>query len=285
MINTRQCKDCSHAFPLTSNHCPHCGRPSLFPNVDYAEIDAERHALQQRYEASKEQSTNRGCEATLQAFEDAAEASQAVIARSFAKTLELASGDRSVVSTYYRELRSGSRLPDGNRWDHLRTVADDNLFGDYKHNIRFAALSLDGKGLDHYGDCSWILRDDMVAHRASVFEANSAVWVQEHVAQTASLTEPLPAGYRAPWSERSKLCVAKLGDRIEASTQAAEFAGVLLCPADDSADDDFVEVHIGGPMTIRTLERIVAHRGLSKALCNVLRDAAAPFGIVVEGAS
>ena len=54
----------------------------------------------------------------------------------------------------------------------MRVFADDALFPGYKEQIRFAALSLDGKGLSSYGECTLILRDHMIAHRASVLEGN-----------------------------------------------------------------------------------------------------------------
>jgi hypothetical protein len=143
-------------------------------------------------------------------------------------------------------------------------VTDEALFPNYKEEIRFAALSLNGMGLSNYGDCFVVLRTEMIAHRASVFEENSVLFMKHHDIKVSKAHE-LPPGYRATWGERAKLCVAKLADRIDAATPRGAYSRILLRPGSASEGDDFVEVHVWGPMTIRTVERVIFNKPTSRA--------------------
>ena len=70
------------------------------------------------------------------------------------------------------------KIPSSDSWNRLRAIADTILFGEQnKRRIRFAALSLDGVGLENYGDCSMTLKDSIIAHRATVFDENSVIFI------------------------------------------------------------------------------------------------------------
>ena len=213
-------------------------------------MQAERAALEARYQATLREAEGRGAGKVVEDFETAARSSKAVIARPFRELDRLSSSDKEIVSTFYQLIRGEVRVPHGNKWDSLRGLADEALFPGARESIRFAALSLDGLGLPHYGDCSFVLQESMIAHRASVYEENSAISMKKHA------YEP-PPGHRATWEERGKLCVAKLGREVESTTTPAEFPGLLLQAGAIPEEDRFVEVHIWGPMTIRTMERAV----------------------------
>ncbi len=278
-----KCEFCPYTFPDSLSSCPHCARPALFPNVSRAERANEREALSNRYQAAVQGAEKRGCEATVQAFEAEAARSESVIARSYAETLRLATADHNLYSTYYQQLESDLRVPEGSKWDLLRPLTDETLFGNYKKHVRFGALSLDGLGLMNYGECSWVLRDDMIAHRASVFEENSVKFLERHWARLGK-TRDLPAGHRATWKERSKLCVAKLANQIDGATTATDFPGMLLKSGPVAEDDDFVEVHIGGSMTVRTFKRVIIHsRARRNAIGKELRRKLELMSVAVEG--
>lgn len=182
MPRTTRCPSCQNAFAMSLEHCPHCGRPSRFPNVAMADEPDERRALQQRYDQALRDASARGVEGIVRGFEAAS-----------------------------------------------------------------AALSLDGNVLKSYGDCSWVLREDMIAHRASLFEENSVLFMEHHDVAIAE-AHKLPRGHRAVWAERSKLCVAKLAAKIGHETTDAEFPKLLLRDGRTPEGDEFVEVHVGGPM-------------------------------------
>ena len=213
-------------------------------------MPVERAALEARYQAALREAESRGARRVLEDFETVARGSRAVISRPFRELDRLSSSDKEVVSTFYQLIRGEVRLPHGNKWDSLRGLADEALFPGSREAIRFAALSLDGRGLPHYGDCTFVLQESMIAHRASVYEENSAVSMKKHA------YEP-PPGCRATWDDRCKLCVAKLGREVEATTTPAELPGLLLQPGATPDEDRFVEVHIWGPMTVRTMAQAV----------------------------
>ncbi len=94
----------------------------------------------------------------------------------------------------------------------------------------------------------------------------------------------LPAGYRATWEERSKLCVAKLGDKIDSHTSASDFPKLLLRQGPTPEEDEFVEVHVGGPVTVRTLDRVIMKPGTRRSTTGkALRAKLEKFGVKVEG--
>jgi hypothetical protein len=273
------CSYCGHPVPLDWSLCPHCARPSLYPNVRAAEQETEREALAERHRLALEDAERRGCGDGVRAFEAAAGSSHAVLSRSLGEVERLASSDRQLYATY-QLLESEVKLPDGNAWDPLRRLADEALFPNYKEKIRFAALSLDGAGLPHYGECSLVLQEEMIAHRASLLEDNSAL-LMKRVAYN------LPAGRRATWTERALLCVAKLADRLRPETTVEEFSVLLLRPGSRPEDDDLVEVHVWGPMSSWTFNRVVLSRpagtrGPAKARVKALRARLAKAGIALE---
>jgi hypothetical protein len=116
----------------------------------------------------------------------------------------------------------------------------------------------------------------MIAHRASVYEENSTVFMKRHA------YDP-PAGHRTTWAQRSKLCVAKLASRIGKGIPESQFSSILLRTGTSSEEDEFVEVHIWGPMSLRTVERIlVATPPRKKAHRKSLRDRIKALDVILE---
>lgn len=260
------------------NLCPHCGRPGLFPNVRAAQVPKEKQALEKRYQASLADATARGAEKVAQDFDTATQVSKAVIARPLRDADRLTSSDKELYSTYYKLLESGLRLPYEDEWETLRRFADTALFTGYEAEIRFAALCLDDMGLAEFGDCYLIVREDMIAHRATVFEENSALFLRGR-------HERVPEGYRAVWAERSKLCSAKCGGDLKPGTPASELATVLMRQKTATEESRFVEVHIYGPLSIRSFEKVVLKKNAKaskKSFELQLRDQLKKVGVPLE---
>jgi hypothetical protein len=246
--------------------------PGLFPNVRAAEEPAERDALEKRYQNAVANTVSRGCGDVLEDFENIIGKTQAVINRSLSEVQRLARSDNEVYATYYQLSESGIKIPDSDKWDSLRRVADDALFPGYRKDIRHGVLSLDGCGVCHYGECSVVLRDSMIAHRASVFEENSVMFMKHHGIKCSDV-DNLPRGYRGTWDERGKVCVAKLADKISAGTDSKEYASLLLLDGKIPEEDVFVEVHIWGPITRRTFEKVVVEQPKRKGAPRVILKA------------
>ena len=243
--------------------CPHCGRPGLYPNVADAEDDDERAALDRRYQAALTESAARGADHALKDFEAAAADSKAVLARSPGDLLRLANSDHELYATFYKLIRAGVRLPTGEKWDFRRTVADAALFPNNEEQITFAAISLDEIGLSNYGSCSIVFRTDLIEHRTSVLEENSVIFAERY--GVAMKQGEVPQGFRATWANRGKLCVAKLHQSIDAATRPDEYSRLLMCQGATSEEDQFVEAHIFGPWTARTIEHVSVSKRRKKA--------------------
>ncbi len=280
MTRSDTCPHCGNSIPLSEVRCPHCAQPGSFPNVRVARDPIERDALEKRYQNAVANAVSRGCGDVLEDFENIIGKTQAVINRRLGVVQRLASSDNEVYATYYQLSESGIQIPSGDKWDLLRRLADDAILPGYKEDIRFGALSLDGHGIYYYGECSIVLRDNMIAHRASVFEENSVMFLKHHDIKCSDV-DNLPKGYRGIWDERGKGCVAKLADKISAGTNSNEYALLLLRNGRIPEEDIFVEVHIWGPITRRTFEKVIlkqpkrkgAPRVILKALNKTLSEA------------
>lgn len=259
---TFPCPYCNQPVFEQLTACPHCGRPSFYPNVNAAGKSTEVVELRRRYDAAIALAASNGTEPLLRNLEVLLTSSAASKALPRWEIDRLVSSDYAVAATYYQQIRGNSRIPDDNRWDRLRRIADAAFFQSYAADIHFAALSVSDTWLEHYGDGAVFFREEMIKHRATLFETNTACWVD---ANTGTLE--VPPGHQAVWDDRHILGVAKLGQSLDAATSNLN-ALIMSCGA-SSADDNFIEVHILGGFTIRTAAKIVIRR---KALSELSRE-------------
>jgi hypothetical protein len=110
----------------------------------------------------------------------------------------------------------------------------------------------------------------MIADRTSVFEENSAIFVERHAIKI-SRTPKVPKGYRAIWSERARLGVAKLYKRIDSTTTPDKYSGILLKAGATSEDEEFIEAHVFGPMTVLTMEQVIVMAPQTSRHATILR--------------
>jgi len=283
MSTSISCPDCTNEIPQPAACCPHCGQRGIFWNVIDADRDDERAALQARYDAAKAEALARNTGAAVKNFENAVAGSKAVLARSVEEVQRLANSSRQLYATYYQLIEAGLKLPDNDEWNRARELTDTLLFPHYKEQIRFAALSLDGVGLSTFGDCSIELRDEMIAHRASVFDENSVLFMERHGVKV-SRKPGIPKGYRGIWGESDKVCTAKLASRIDSTTTPIQYSVLLLTQGASPESHEFVEVHIFGPMTALTMAKvkITVAKPRSKATVRALKSNLQKHGVTVE---
>lgn len=249
----RDCKDCGNSMPIARTSCPHCGRPSLFPNVDLAGDTVEQVKLRRRFEAALADCHNRACGDVVNAFIDACRSSVAVFACDILKLHRQLGTGTEIFETYYdlEHLRLHASVFERFDWPRLRPQAEIELLGSH-HNLdqlHYACLSIDGRGLESYGDCVVELAEPMIAHRASCFEGNTAVLY--------ALDHDFTTRLRSVWADRHALCAAVFAAQINASTALNDFPAIIVNadPAERSRDR-FIEVHVFGPMTKQTFGSI-----------------------------
>lgn len=247
-----ECAYCKNQFPDTRNNCPHCARPQIFPNVTKATVQIERDKLETRFDSQKKKCEAGGRDDEFARFEKATANSHALFACPLLRLhREIASGT-DIFETYYQleELRLRSSKPSSLDWEALRPQTEIQLLGSKTHikQLHYACLSLDWESLSNYGDCVVKLENEMIGHRASCFEGNSAV--------IYAVEGKFDHYLRSDWDGRGRICSAVLAEKLSKGTRDDEFAKLLVVSAADSVDDQFIEVHVFGTITAKSIAEV-----------------------------
>lgn len=278
---SNECEHCKNALPPSVDRCPHCAWPGNYPNVRAAQKPEEIKALERRYQDARDKAKATGLEADALNFEKLASKSKTVISMSLLDFTPIALRDDEIFPTFHQKVGAGIKFPSGDRFSKLRSAYEASLFLGYQGQISFGALSLDGMGLKNYGGCYLTAKDDMIAHRTSIFEENNMLFIiRRHI--LAENIDELPKGFRAIWQDRGKLAVAKLADRLGTCKNLNE---LLLKNGKTTADDEFVEAHIYGSMTAKTFQAVKIVKRESKgmnAIIKRLREKFTKLGVTVE---
>ncbi len=261
-------------MPVSVDRCPHCARPSLFPNVTRAAEPAEVAALDTRYGAALATANTNGTEAIVSDLErETATRSRVVISRDSSEVYRLACGDNQLYATFYNLVEAGFRLPTDSKWDLLRLIGDAVMFPYYQQHVRFGALTLDQAGPLNYGDCHMILKTDMVDFRTSAFTENTSKFASNN-------NWVIPPGHRSTWATRGRLAVAKLSSAVTASTSAADLPAILKRDGPTSDDDSFVEAQVYGSISMLTVEQVsLTRRSRPAVRLNALKEKLKQFNV------
>lgn len=284
-----KCNHCGNEYHFSAELCPHCYFGGRYGNVHLAEDEEEQNALNRRYDTAKSELKSRDAEKSGDDFENSTKQAKAIIGLPLFMAKMLIHSDTSKYASYYERLDGDSHLPYRGDLEAKCLKADAELFPGFHKKIKFAALSLDGVGVLNYARseiekvlCFLICDEKMIEHRATVFEKNSTVFYDD-------FEMVFPKGYRGLWKDRGRICLAKLYEKLSKTTQPSEFKDILLTQGHTSWHDDFVEVHIFGPMTIRSFRK-VSLSGLTKrqqkaqkyGLVPDLKKALKKYGIELE---
>lgn len=215
-------------------------------------------------------------------FRRAASKSKVVIARPLGLIDDFCMHDFNVYTSYQKQVNLGARIPQDNQWDPIRPQFESALYPGFHDEITFGCLTLSDRGQSAYGSHFIILKDSMIETRTSVFEENPVNFIRKH---QILLDQTLPVGYRAGWSSRGTLAVAKLHEQIKADTTEFQFAGILMEDNGTTSNSDFIEAHVFGMLTRRAIECITGPKKLSgadKAIWNRIRKRLPSFGAVAR---
>lgn len=246
------CTGCNKPLSWAMRDCPGCGEVNTAPNIRHAQRELD--VLEQRYESSLSDCQTRHAASVAQDFmQTVAQDSHAVINGSASFFQTFFQDDKSLYGAYVPQARAELRMVADFENDSRRRSNEAAAFGAYGEEIRYAALSLDQRGLHSYGSCSMVLNQNICANKASVLDENSFDFVERH-----PRGGPLAQGYRAAWGQRQKLALAKLGNQLNATTDASHYAGLLLHCTGDRASDQFMEVHLYGPFSPQAVIAVTA---------------------------
>ena len=146
--------------------------------------------------------------------------------------------------------------------DHEREMADDIVFGRYKNKINFAALSINNKGLQTYGEICLHLKNNLVEQKATLLDENSQFFPDNYSQVKTHEDMVFVSEHRALWDSKEKLAVAKLAKNIRDRylekgeiLNDKDFSDLLLC-CSGKRTDNFIEIHIYGPFTMEEVKEV-----------------------------
>lgn len=273
------CPHCAGPVQFVHRHCPHCDAQLEAPNVRAAR--REQSSLAQRHADALAKHPDKVLQ--FARFMDAVnQDTTAVIARSPDECWRLASSTEQLYASFYQLASAGVRMPSLSLCDEIRTSVDERLFPYYKDHILMAALSADGWGLTHYGDCHLEIKPEMMETRSSVFEQNSLLFITDILELRHG--KAIPAGHRALWEERGKLAVVKHQDELDADTSPAHYPALLLSSGVQAGKDErFIEVHIYGSLSMLSVAAVRLMPSVDPFHLKRLREKLAPRNdILVE---
>jgi hypothetical protein len=261
-----QCPNCGHTITLFLQSCPACATPLAPANVRRAISEAPE--LERRYTVAIDNARVYGTRDRIAEFEAAFQDSRPVLSTNIQNLVNLLRDEKNIYSTYYQLVNSGLPVPSGET-ENVRTVVDAVLFPGNAEELRFAALSLNERGLRSYGPVWIALKQQYISHRTTVTESSSFKMVSAHL-----LTDEFPRGYISTWDDRHKLAVAKLAHKVTDATDSTDFANLLLQDVD--GEDDFMEVQIAGPFNKSAFRSIAvdsrAFTGGSRVLLRSIQE-------------
>ena len=234
------CGECGTTVPDSDDRCPTCDTAAEAPNVRDVSSPEEEQALESRYSEAVRAAEQSGVLPVLNNLQSALRNSVATIASDLYVIRQLLTSDKALYGNYFMAVNARMRKPAKLEDDTRRRVTDAIVFDGYSDRIIFAALSLDGAGLDSYGIYSMTLRDIAIRKRATVLEENSFSFVEKH----CTITGGMPLGFRAVWDQRDKLGAVKLGSRLKPEMSVTDFPKLVLSTGSGKRSDDFMEVHI-----------------------------------------
>jgi hypothetical protein len=276
------CPQCSLDVPVHVDRCVGCGGDVGFPNVRAASRSDVTAALDQRYQAAKADGAKRGVGVILDALEQRLQKSEAVICKPWGVIQTLLLRDSRLLQTFHQDIEAEARLPEANEFDVARVGVDATFFPYYHDRVRFAALSINGNGSTAYGGGCLVLKEESIAKRATVFQENTLMFVRRtgHPAG-----QPPPIGNTATWPNRAKLGIAKLAERVQRGTTEDDLQALVLKDTGTTDGDDFIEVHIYGPIHRSAVVRLggkMPKQRADRVLVAALRRDLEKAGIAVE---
>ena len=128
-----------------------CGTDNGYPNVRLAEKLDEVQALERRLHDAGVSVSARNCKDLWDRFGIAVANSKAIISRPLALVQEIFESDRRTYTGYHRQLASGARVAEENKFDRIRTQVEAALFPNFYSEMIFGFISIGNATLKGYG--------------------------------------------------------------------------------------------------------------------------------------
>lgn len=239
--------------------------------------------MEERFKAASVSAIVRGTTIEFGAFvTEVGKHSRAVMNRSLGPLSNWVEGVTPLFLSFHCQVDIMGRYPNETKYDQQRTAAEAVINPFCYDKISYAGLTLDDIGLVNYGPYSVILKEMSIEDRSSVFEQSPFEFNLKHHIVAGQIP---PVGYRSPWSERGKLAGTKLQHKLQRGMQLSHFPAVLMEQRGGDPDCDYVEVHIYGPISRVSIEKVVGPKPAKRAdtvLWRRTAQALEKLGAVVE---
>lgn len=238
----------------TPSHCPSCQQDMGPCNVRRVQTEANLDALDNRYLNVLDELKKLNLIPEHDDIYAHLEENSCVVVAMRACTAVGFFANPSTMYAGYETLVAGEmRMPAKEQDDLLRCMVAGKLFGSFASEIRYGALSTNGKGLPSYGEIFCKLKSIAIAHRTTFLERNSYEFFKLH---DLNASNGLPLGYTCCWEQKAKLAVVKLGEQIISGMDRNSFQDILLKSNGNRSDDDFIEAHIFRSFNIQAVEAV-----------------------------
>lgn len=267
------CPFCLTLNDINNIQCTHCHKElTRAINVKYASIPAETVALQERYVAAQAELVSRGLEPEGGQFEFwVLSEGKAVINMDFAFLWEWLMHSGKDYQAYKRLVVQGDRPRKPFANDKMRSSVESLMFGSHE-DIIYASFTLDEKGLSSYGGISVVIATNTIDKVTSLLDENSYHFIKRITAGGWFIDEPFPPGHFATWPERNKLVLAKCHHGIQSGITLAQSAALIMSPASNKPEDEFIELYIYGKINKSMVEKITFPVDLRNSLSDDQRD-------------
>jgi hypothetical protein len=166
------CDRCDSEISDQADTCTTCGKSVGAPNVRLARKSEEKSALDERYNKVLEDAKQDSAYQRLTVFDEKMKATCAVVNVDISFLHAFITNEKTLYTSYGLGVKGQLRKPAQSDNDRERLAVEGILFGSYGEKIRYAALSLDGAGVQSYGKYSLKLREVTVSQRATLLEDN-----------------------------------------------------------------------------------------------------------------
>jgi hypothetical protein len=250
-----RCPRCGARVSTSDAVCPACRLDLGAPNVREVDTDAERMALAKREARAQARARKRDC---LGQYEELgnrlAGHSGVVVTMPATVAMVLFKTMSALYAGFESQVQAGVRRPPLPIDDRERASVAGTLFGSYAKEILYGVLSLNTWGLRTYGEVHCRLRDETIAHRVTFLETNSYHFVRRRKVIPG---DPLPTGYRAVWSNRHLLALAKLQPHLGKEQDQKQWPTILVrSDGRDRTKDEFIEAHIYGSFNSESIRDV-----------------------------
>lgn len=250
-----KCDNCGNIVNESKRLCQVCNEDAGAPNVRACSCKENIDALNTRFDKQIEYLIEND---KLELYEELSKKLRDILSVVIAMPPRIARNlfeDKNQIYNNYESLVGANvRLPADLKNSSQRGMVSSLIFGDYKDQIVYGALSINNFGLSTYGSAHCKLSNNTIKKRTTFLESNSYKFVEKY---NLGLKDQIPLGYTSNWEKKEILVLLKLSNYIIGSSESDEILDkVLYTDKKNRENDEFIEAHIYGDFNSQSIQNI-----------------------------